>query len=57
MRKLPFVWDFSEDGEDGWRVVQQIQNLGIEAGLWQLNSLGDFPVVASPGNLGINSDL
>jgi hypothetical protein len=55
-QRLPFVWNFSEDA-GGWRRVQQVQDEGTTEGIWHVKSVGSFPVIASPINLGITSDL
>lgn len=51
-----FVWTFDES-DDGWYVVQQLQNLIITDSQWSAVSSGDFPVLSSPANLGIDADV
>lgn len=50
-----FEWTFNETNE-GWHVVQQISQVRITEGQWSGVSVGDFPVIASPGALGIDAD-
>ena len=50
-----FGWNFDESDE-GWRVVQQLNQVQSGQGLWSAVSIGDFPVINSPAALGIDAD-
>ncbi|NSW53607.1 MAG: hypothetical protein HPY85_13965 [Anaerolineae bacterium] len=51
-----FTWEFSDENH-GWRLIQQVQNRGVDEGAWQLETVGNFPIIASPVNLGVNASI